>query len=760
MAILANIKAVFDASSAVKAKEDIDKLKDASPQAANAIGRLEEALNTLKNPLIALGAALAAATTGMVAMGFSAIEAADNLRDLSIGSDTASSELQALGVVAEKSGGSLEELNTGLDFIAKGMSKGDEETKKFQKALDFFGVSMKNANGEMKSSQELAEEVAQAYTQTENSASKSAAAADALGRNYKSLIPTYLELGNKQDELNFLHEVGAIKTRELQDASDEYNDTMRDNQSIMEGLGNYAAETMLPLLQALASQFKESATNGGLLEGALTLLKGAFDGLVFIAKTVVAVLIGIDTTFQILGKSVGAFAAMVGAAASGEFSEAAGIFKEWKRDVSDIAETAGARISKMFAGIKDSAKAADEEVKKIDRGTYTSANPKKDKVPKVTVKVEKDPIEDANKALESLIDSLEAANKHVETGSKLQEMAAKLEQNRYKVGNSALKEQVLSLARVNDQLRANKDMEKALKDIQKDGDKVVQGLEDEIKKRTMTNAQYRQYIQLREIELAVAEKLDAVNKNIEGADERRRQIIEEGIKQKQRVKDATAEVAKADQDWTVGANQALAEYQDKIGSVANNTKELMTNAFSGAEDALVKLVTTGKADFGALAQSIIADLARMAIRALMTKAIMAFMGGFADGGAFSNGAQTPFASGDVVSSPTLFPMASGGVGMMGEAGPEAIMPLTRMPNGRLGVSTQDGAAGGGGQVINVGGINVAVQGSSGNQQQDAKYAQLIGATIEMKMKELFNTELNNQRRPGNQLNPTQIRNTW
>jgi phage-related minor tail protein len=63
---------------------------------------------------------------------------------------------------------------------------------------------------------------------------------------------------------------------------------------------------------------------------------------------------------------------------------------------------------------------------------------------------------------------------------------------------------------------------------------------------------------------------------------------------------------------------------------------------------------------------------------------------FKDGGAFAQGRVMPFAKGGVVSGPTQFPMR-GGRGLMGEAGPEAIMPLARGADGRLGVQ----AAGGG-----------------------------------------------------------------
>jgi phage-related minor tail protein len=64
---------------------------------------------------------------------------------------------------------------------------------------------------------------------------------------------------------------------------------------------------------------------------------------------------------------------------------------------------------------------------------------------------------------------------------------------------------------------------------------------------------------------------------------------------------------------------------------------------------------------------------------------------FEKGGAFSQGRVTPFARGGVVQGPTSFPMR-GGMGLMGEAGPEAIMPLTRGADGRLGVVASGGAA--------------------------------------------------------------------
>ncbi|NIZ61617.1 phage tail protein [Sedimentitalea sp. CY04] len=63
---------------------------------------------------------------------------------------------------------------------------------------------------------------------------------------------------------------------------------------------------------------------------------------------------------------------------------------------------------------------------------------------------------------------------------------------------------------------------------------------------------------------------------------------------------------------------------------------------------------------------------------------------FGDGAAFSQGRVMPFARGGVVSGATSFPIR-GGTGLMGEAGPEAILPLARSPDGSLGVRSGGGA---------------------------------------------------------------------
>ena len=66
--------------------------------------------------------------------------------------------------------------------------------------------------------------------------------------------------------------------------------------------------------------------------------------------------------------------------------------------------------------------------------------------------------------------------------------------------------------------------------------------------------------------------------------------------------------------------------------------------------------------------------------------------GFAHGGVLQRGTPIPFAKGGVIASPVAFPLSGGRTGMAGERGPEAIMPLTRTADGRLGVISASGGS--------------------------------------------------------------------
>jgi phage-related minor tail protein len=140
------------------------------------------------------------------------------------------------------------------------------------------------------------------------------------------------------------------------------------------------------------------------------------------------------------------------------------------------------------------------------------------------------------------------------------------------------------------------------------------------------------------------------------------------------------------------ANQVKAAWDDMEMSIAQ-VPTAMGDAFMSA--------IKGSQSLGDALNSLLADIGAVIAKALIMKylvgPIMGFMG-FADGGVFQGGQLTAFASGGVVNKPTLFPFANG-IGLMGEAGPEAIMPLERGADGKLGV--KNNAGGGQPVIINV-----------------------------------------------------------
>jgi len=96
---------------------------------------------------------------------------------------------------------------------------------------------------------------------------------------------------------------------------------------------------------------------------------------------------------------------------------------------------------------------------------------------------------------------------------------------------------------------------------------------------------------------------------------------------------------------------------------------------------------------------------------------------FAQGGAFTQGRVMPFAAGGIVSSPVTFPMR-GGRGLMGEAGPEAIMPLARGADGRLGIE----AGGSGGRQVSVV-MNITTPDVQGFQRSQSQIAAQMGRAL-------------------------------
>ncbi|EMG0549146.1 phage tail tape measure protein, partial [Salmonella enterica subsp. enterica serovar Newport] len=172
--------------------------------------------------------------------------------------------------------------------------------------------------------------------------------------------------------------------------------------------------------------------------------------------------------------------------------------------------------------------------------------------------------------------------------------------------------------------------------------------------------------------------------------------------------DYSAKVDAAQGDWMQGASRALDNFMAQGSDVAGMTENVFTNAFNSMADGIANFALTGKMDFRSFTVSILADLAKMEARIAASKLLGSVLGMFgagasaggstpsgayssaalsvipnADGGVYRSAGLSQY-SGSIVNRPTFFAFARGAA-VMGEAGPEAILPLRRGANGKLGV---------------------------------------------------------------------------
>lgn len=215
-----------------------------------------------------------------------------------------------------------------------------------------------------------------------------------------------------------------------------------------------------------------------------------------------------------------------------------------------------------------------------------------------------------------------------------------------------------------------------------------------------------------------------------------------------------ARIQEANADWTNGFTKAIQNAADEGNNFADSVNRAVSGAFDSMGEALGTFVTTGKLNFSDLTRSILADLAKIAAKqaassalsslfGLASTAASAYFGGAggatasagstaagysstyfpqAKGGAWDSGTKF-FAQGgaftnSIVSNPTAFGMSGGGTGVMGEAGPEAIVPLARSSDGSLGVRLVGSSTGAYGSAVNVY-VNVSSDGTSSSSDSPA-----------------------------------------
>ena len=191
------------------------------------------------------------------------------------------------------------------------------------------------------------------------------------------------------------------------------------------------------------------------------------------------------------------------------------------------------------------------------------------------------------------------------------------------------------------------------------------------------------------------------------------------------------------------AMQRLQQQQAQIKELSDGIANSIGNGIGNAFDLVLKGTENWASDLRDIAANVLRDIANQLLQIMVIQPLVKGISGglsslfSANGNVFDQRGMVPYAMGGIVTRPTIFPFASGGAlrtGVMGEAGPEAILPLQRGSNGKLGVQAQGGGTN---VVVNVDASGTNVQGDAGQGQQ---LGRVVAAAVQ--------AELVKQRRPG------------
>ena len=271
------------------------------------------------------------------------VKEADKLDDLSDKTGIAASGLKELGYAAKIGGSSLDGLIGAFQKLNRSSVASEEDMKKQAQAFEDIGVSATDANGQIKDSETLFNDLADAFKNIEDGPEKSAAAFRIFGSEAKNLLPL-LNRGSEgikalKEEARQLGRQSPEDFDKFAKASGDLFDNLDRLKLVFTGLFNELNAELVPVLNIFLEEIISSAKEGGILKDVMDGLAAVFKNLVVPAiKLAAIVLDGFVSTLKIAGKGIGALAAAVAALANGDLEGAKRVFKEYKDDVAKVAE--------------------------------------------------------------------------------------------------------------------------------------------------------------------------------------------------------------------------------------------------------------------------------------------------------------------------------------------------------------------------------------------------------------------------------------
>ncbi len=608
-----------------------------------------DSVATMQKALGAIGAGFSAAV--LVGKINSVADGLDKLQESSEKTGASVENLSKLKFFAGVGGSSLDGVTNALVKLSKGMAAVGNESAPTTQALQFLGVSSKDAAGNLKDPSALFGEIAEQLNQYEDGAGKAAIAVALFGKAGAEMLPVLKKMAE-------LGEIEASATKEQAEQAEKYHLELAKLNQQKEILWNTLVGALLPsmesfvklLLEAskqtgsLGSTTKQLAADGSIEswadKGAMAVafLADAMMVLPKIASSIVAGFNAIAAGADLASKAAvltNPIASLARVAAGGnplkEFNEA--------RTVLGIAiEEDERRFNALLNGEVDATQKAMKRIIDLRRSAAQdsardaegSSNPGGGARKKLNFALADPKLAAAElKLYENALQALEQELGKLNGTTQVQRTQYQITEGSLQKLTAAHKQHLLAVAAEIDAAQQQRFLKDYIYDLQKQTD--VQQFQLELVGKTaheqeLLNIQYRNEVELKQklfeeqrrvgplslqfIEQMTKASQDATKKQMEAADARR----------------------EAERTWAVGSKKALDDYIDHATNAAEQANRLFSNAFKNMEDALVDFVMTGKLDFKSLADSIIRDLVRIQIQRSITAPFAEAMNG--EGGLF------------------------------------------------------------------------------------------------------------------------------
>lgn len=240
------------------------KLKTLEVQArkANAVLSNDQAVRNLKNIGKAAGVAAVAVGSAAIGSAIKAGQAADEINTMAKVTGLSTEQLQVFAYASERIDVDLDTLAGSMAKLTKNMNTARDGVGESAEAFDRLGVSVVDSNGELRSNDEVFDEVIAKLAAMTNETERDAASMAIFGRSAQDLNP--LILGGA-DALKTMgeeaKEAGLILSQDALDSANEFNDAIDELKAVGQGMfsviGTEIATELIPVMEDATELFKE-----------------------------------------------------------------------------------------------------------------------------------------------------------------------------------------------------------------------------------------------------------------------------------------------------------------------------------------------------------------------------------------------------------------------------------------------------------------------------------------------------------------------